>query len=107
MKKNVIKMAVAAVCVVAAGMGGLKAYNVADLSKAEMVLAQNVDALSADFEYELEEGQDISEAVVEIVSNHCNYPKDGANCHLIINVVSNGQKTMIHESYSPGYSDRP
>lgn len=29
MKKNVIKTAIAAVCVVAAGMGGMKAYNAA------------------------------------------------------------------------------
>ena len=43
MKKNVIKTAFAAVCVVAAGMGGLKAYNVADQSKVEMLLAQNVE----------------------------------------------------------------
>lgn len=47
MKKNVIKTAFAAVCVIAAGLGGLKAYNVTNLSKAEMLLAQNVDALSA------------------------------------------------------------
>ena len=47
MKKNVIKTAVAAVCVVAAGMGGLKAYNVANHSQTNMLLAENVDALSA------------------------------------------------------------
>ncbi len=52
MKKNVIKTAFAAVCVVAAGMGGLKAYNVADQSKVDMLLAQNVDALSSDNEAE-------------------------------------------------------
>ena len=45
MKKNVIKTAVAAVCVVAAGMGGLKAYNVANQSEADMLLAENVEAL--------------------------------------------------------------
>lgn len=48
MKKNVIKTAVAAVCVVAAGMGGLKAYNVANQSKAELLLAENIDAFSAE-----------------------------------------------------------
>lgn len=46
MKKNVIKTAVAVVCVVAAGMGGLRAYNVANQSQAEMLLAENIDALS-------------------------------------------------------------
>lgn len=41
-----MKTAVAAVCVVAAGMGGLKAYNVANQSQADMLLAENVEALS-------------------------------------------------------------
>lgn len=50
MKKNVMKTMVAAICVVAAGMGGMKAYNAAnqDLSKADMLLAENVEALSWD-----------------------------------------------------------
>lgn len=47
MKKNVIKMAFAAVCVVAAGMGGMKAYNTANQSEADLLLAENVEALSA------------------------------------------------------------
>ena len=47
MKKNVIKTAIAAVCVVAAGMGGLKAYNAANQSEANLLLAENVEALSA------------------------------------------------------------
>lgn len=47
MKKNVIKMAVAAVCVVAAGMSGMKAYNAANQSEADMLLSENVEALSA------------------------------------------------------------
>ena len=46
MKKNVIKMAVAAVCVVAAGMGGMNAYN-ANQSEADMLLSENVEALSS------------------------------------------------------------
>ena len=46
MTKNFMKTAVAAVCVVAAGMGGLKAYNTANQSKADMLLAENVEALS-------------------------------------------------------------
>ena len=47
MKKNVIKMAVAAVCVVAAGMGGMKAYNAANQAETNMLLTENVEALSA------------------------------------------------------------
>lgn len=47
MKKNVIKTAVAAICVVAAGMGGFKAYNTATQSEADMLLAENVEALSS------------------------------------------------------------
>lgn len=46
MKKNVIKTTVAAVCVVAAGMGGFKAYNAAAQSETDMLLAENVEALS-------------------------------------------------------------
>ena len=47
MKKNVFKTMVAAVCVVAAGMGGMKAYNAANQSEMNMLLAENVEALSA------------------------------------------------------------
>jgi len=47
MKKNVIKTAFAAVCVVAAGMGGMKAYNTANQSEADLLLAENVEALTA------------------------------------------------------------
>lgn len=47
MKKNVIKTAIAAVCVVAAGFGGVKAYNAANQSEADMLLAENVEALSS------------------------------------------------------------
>lgn len=46
MKKNVMKTMVAAVCVAAAGMGGFQAYNAADQSEADMLLAENVEALS-------------------------------------------------------------
>ncbi len=46
MKKNVIKTAIAAVCVVAAGVSGMKAYNAANQSEADMLLSENVEALS-------------------------------------------------------------
>ena len=42
-----VKTAIAAVCVVAAGFGGVKAYNVANQSEADLLLAENVEALSA------------------------------------------------------------
>ena len=47
MKKDVVKTAIAAVCVVAAGMGGMKAYNAASQSEANVLLSENVEALSA------------------------------------------------------------
>lgn len=47
MKKNALKTMVAAVCVVAASMGGMKAYNATSLSEANMILEENVEALSA------------------------------------------------------------
>ncbi len=46
MKKNILKTMVAAVCVVTAGMGGIKAYNVGNQSEANMLLSENVEALS-------------------------------------------------------------
>lgn len=42
-----VKTAIAAVCVVAAGMGGFKAYNAANLSETDMLLAENIEALSS------------------------------------------------------------
>jgi len=46
MKKNVMKTMVATICVVAAGMGGMKAYNSGNLSETSMLLAENVEALT-------------------------------------------------------------
>ncbi len=47
MKKNVIKMAFAAVCIVAAGVSGMKAYDAVIQSESSMLLTENVEALSA------------------------------------------------------------
>ena len=47
MKKNVFKTMVAAVCIAAAGMGGMKAYNVSNQSETNVLLAENVEALCA------------------------------------------------------------
>lgn len=38
---------VAAVCIAAAGMGGMKAYNVSNQSETNVLLAENVEALCA------------------------------------------------------------
>lgn len=46
MKKNVFKTMVAAACVVAAVMGGMKTYNAGGLSETSMLLSENVEALS-------------------------------------------------------------
>lgn len=46
MKKKVLKTMVAVVCVIATGMGGMKAYNASNQSEASMLLAENVEALS-------------------------------------------------------------
>lgn len=45
--KKTMKTMVAVVCVAAAGMGGMKAYNTANQSEADMLLAENVEALSS------------------------------------------------------------
>lgn len=42
-----VKTAIVAVCVVAAGFSGMKAYNNANQSEADLLLAENVEALSA------------------------------------------------------------
>lgn len=44
--KRKLKLALASVCVVAAGFGGMKAYNAANQSEADLLLAENVEALS-------------------------------------------------------------
>ena len=49
MNKKVMKTAFAAVCVVAAGISGMNAYNSANQSRAEQLLAANVEALSYDY----------------------------------------------------------
>lgn len=46
MKKNLVKTAFAFVCVVATGIGAFNAYNSVNLSEADMLLAENVEALS-------------------------------------------------------------
>jgi len=45
--KRKLKLALASVCVVAAGFGGMKAYNAANQSEADLLLAENVEALTA------------------------------------------------------------
>ena len=67
MKKNVFKTMVAAVCVVAAGMGGMKAYNAGNQSEANMLLSENVEALSEGDYYR------------ETCNAHCTY-SPGKNC---------------------------
>lgn len=42
-----VKTAIATVCVVAASFGGVKAYNAAAQSETDMLLAENVEALSS------------------------------------------------------------
>lgn len=47
MKKNLIKTLFAAICVVAAGLGGMKAYDAANQSNGTALLVENVEALSS------------------------------------------------------------
>lgn len=46
MKKNLVKTAFAIVCVVATGIGAFNTYSSANQSEADMLLAENVEALS-------------------------------------------------------------
>ena len=45
--KRKLKLALASVCVVTAGFGGMKAYNAANQSEADLLLSENVEALSS------------------------------------------------------------
>jgi hypothetical protein len=75
MKKNLMKTMVATVCVVATGMGGMKAYKAVNLSKTDMLFAENVEALSQ------------SEVTIPCI-------KSSTNCH--VNVIdANGTSGSI------------
>lgn len=65
MKKKVIVTAFAAVCLVAAGVSGLNVYTVTNQSEVDILLTENVEALSQ-----------------EEVSNHteCDAPADPQAC---------------------------
>ena len=47
MKKKIIKTTFVVVCVVAAGLSSMKVYNAANQSNENMLLAENVEALSS------------------------------------------------------------
>ena len=79
MKKNVFKTMVAAACVVAAVMGGMKAYNAKNFSEADLLLAENVEALSAR----------------ESIEIHICYPSPGSICI----VGFNGTQYEIWRNY--------
>lgn len=69
MKKKVLKTMVAVVCVIAAGMGGMKAYNAGNQSGASMLLAENVEALS-----EGDNARDICNAhCSDSMENNCSF----------------------------------
>ena len=46
--KKIFKTAMFAVAVMAAGYGGVKAYNIANLSQKDLLIYENVEALSSD-----------------------------------------------------------
>ena len=88
MKKNVMKTLVAAVCVVAAGMGGLNAYSSSNQAKANMLLAESVEALS---DPDGNDGNDAGKKNKYLVIHLCctdGVIKDGRIC-----IVENGEKT--------------
>lgn len=70
MKNLNVKTAIAAVCVVAAGFGGMKAYNYSTLSQADMLLAENVDALS-DVEVEYEGANEFQQLQIWSMYRNC------------------------------------
>lgn len=80
MKKNVFKTIVAAVCVVAAGMGGMKAHNATNQSMTDMLLTENVEALGA------------RESIISV--SFCNYfPSQ----FCVIDVLSDGRVVILYD----------
>lgn len=72
MKNNFMKTAVAAICVVAAGMGGVRAYNIANQSKADMLLAENIEALSGEEPGDVQhDTSDYAAAVSRAIAHDC------------------------------------
>lgn len=67
MKKKVFKTMAAVVCIAAAGMGGMKAYNAANQSKINMLLMENVEALSQN-------------EVIDCIDKCCDYDDSSTAC---------------------------
>lgn len=86
-----MKTMVAVVCVAAAGMGGFKAYNAANQSEADMLLAENVEALSSGDNGNYDEW----EAYKTIV---CPWQTNRPSCN--INVTWHGETRTL---YRAGY----
>lgn len=87
-----VKTAIAAVCVVAAGFGGMKAYNNANQSESEMLLAENVEALSS--------GDECNWTLIDwAITRTCPFPKNTRWCDFSISC--NGH---YHSGTLLGYS---
>jgi len=111
MGKKIIKMSVAAVCVVAAGVIGMKAYNVADQAKVNMLLAQNVDALSAGDYIETELAEQEQWDFNNIIATMCPY-SSSHTCYKDITIPnaigSAGQYDVIVTNYPyKDHTDNP
>ena len=71
-----VKTAIAAVCVVAAGFGGVKAYDAANQSDTGFLLAENVEALSSG------EGDNSSDCWDKITTKPASYVVYCADCKM-------------------------
>lgn len=67
-----VKTAIAAVCVVATGFSGMKAYNSVFQSEADLLLAENVEALSCS---EAQDNYDKTRQCRFTSSDDCTYTK--------------------------------
>lgn len=74
-----MKTAFAAICVVAAGISGMKAYNNANQSRSDMLLAANVEALSYgdNFESPEQEYDAIRQCSFAAQNEKCSYISQG------------------------------
>lgn len=98
-----MKTAFAAVCVVAAGISGMNAYNSANQSRAELLLAANVEALSYDYLAYEKECAMISQCPFAATNENCSYWYNGGkNSDQRNGYTNQGDKSDNMQAYYEG-----
>lgn len=101
MNKKVMKTAFAAICVVAAGISGMNAYNSANQSRAEQLLAANVEALSDNYLAQEQEYNMIRQCPFPAANETCSYYFNGTN-YPRYNYTNQGDRSDNMKAYYEG-----